>query len=50
MAQVSMATIAGLKETYVQLKSRMEKAVEDFRKATGGDAHRPRLGAHAGCR
>jgi hypothetical protein len=28
-----MATIPGLKETYVQLKTRMEKAVEDFRKA-----------------
>ena len=33
MAQATMATIAGLKETYVQLKTRMEKAVEDFRKA-----------------
>jgi ribosome recycling factor len=33
MAQASMVAIAGLKETYVQLKSRMEKAVEDFRKA-----------------
>src|SRR5436309_380411 len=28
-----MASIAGLKETYSQLKTRMEKAVEDFRKA-----------------
>ncbi len=28
-----MASIAGLKETYAQLKTRMEKAVEDFRKA-----------------
>ena len=28
-----MAAIAGLKETYVQLKTRMDKAVEDFRKA-----------------
>ena len=28
-----MAYIAGLKETYAQLKTRMEKAVEDFRKA-----------------
>ena len=28
-----MASIAGLKETYGQLKTRMEKAVEDFRKA-----------------
>ena len=33
MAQASMAAIPGLKETYVQLKTRMEKAVEDFRKA-----------------
>jgi ribosome recycling factor len=33
MAQPSMAAVAGLKETYVQLKTRMEKAVEDFRKA-----------------
>jgi ribosome recycling factor len=33
MAQASMVAIAGLKETYVQLKTRMEKAVEDFRKA-----------------
>ena len=32
MAQASMATIPGLKETYVQLKIRMDKAVEDFRK------------------
>jgi ribosome recycling factor len=33
MAQATMAAIAGLKATYVQLKTRMEKAVEDFRKA-----------------
>jgi len=33
MAQATMAAIAGLKETYVQLKTRMEKAVDDFRKA-----------------
>jgi ribosome recycling factor len=32
MAQVSMAQVAALKETYVQLKSRMDKAVEDFRR------------------
>lgn len=32
MAQVSMATVAALKEQFGQLKSRMEKAVEDFRK------------------
>ena len=28
-----MASVAGLKDTYAQLKKRMEKAVEDFRKA-----------------
>src|ERR1700692_1001542 len=33
MAQATMAAIPGLKETYVQLKTRMEKAVEDFGKA-----------------
>src|SRR5579863_2238866 len=33
MAQASMAAIPGLKETYIQLKTRMDKAVEDFRKA-----------------
>jgi ribosome recycling factor len=33
MAQASMAAIAGLKDTYALLKSRMDKAVEDFRKA-----------------
>jgi ribosome recycling factor len=33
MAQAGMASIPGLKETYLQLKTRMEKAVEDFRKA-----------------
>ena len=33
MAQPSMAATPGLKETYVQLKARMDKAVEDFRKA-----------------
>ncbi len=31
MAQPSMAALPALKETFVQLKSRMEKAVEDFR-------------------
>jgi ribosome recycling factor len=31
-----MASIAGLKETYAQLKTRMDKAVEDFRKAMAG--------------
>src|SRR5438477_11445163 len=33
MAQATMAAIPGLKEIYVQLKARMDKAVEDFRKA-----------------
>ncbi len=33
MAQVGMAAIPGLKDTYLQLKTRMDKAVEDFRKA-----------------
>jgi ribosome recycling factor len=28
-----MASIPGLKDTYIQLKTRMDKAVEDFRKA-----------------
>jgi ribosome recycling factor len=31
MAQPTMAAIAGLKDVYVQLKTRMDKAVEDFR-------------------
>ena len=31
MAQSAMATIPALKDTYVQLKTRMDKAVEDFR-------------------
>ena len=33
MAQAGMATIPGLKDTYTELKTRMDKAVEDFRKA-----------------
>ncbi|HJT69839.1 MAG TPA: ribosome recycling factor [Terriglobales bacterium] len=33
MAQPMMATVPGLKDTYAQLKSRMDKAVDDFRKA-----------------
>src|SRR5579863_3266238 len=33
MAQAGMGAIPGLKETYIQLKTRMDKAVEDFRKA-----------------
>jgi ribosome recycling factor len=32
MAQVSMAALPALKDSFVQLKSRMDKAVEDFRK------------------
>jgi ribosome recycling factor len=32
MAQPTMATVAGLRDIYVQLRTRMEKAVEDFRK------------------
>jgi len=32
MAQETMAAIPGLKDTYIQLKTRMEKAVEDFRR------------------
>jgi ribosome recycling factor len=32
MAQSTMAAVPGLKDTYLQLKARMEKAVEDFRK------------------
>jgi len=32
MAQPTMAAVPALKDTYVQLKTRMEKAVEDFRK------------------
>jgi ribosome recycling factor len=33
MAQATMAVLPGLRETYSQLKTRMDKAVEDFRKA-----------------
>src|SRR5207245_11167104 len=33
MAQPTMAAVPGLKATYVQLKTRMDKAVDDFRKA-----------------
>ena len=33
MAQAVMAGLPGLRETYGQLKTRMEKAVDDFRKA-----------------
>jgi ribosome recycling factor len=33
MAQSGMAAVPGLKDTYIHLKTRMDKAVEDFRKA-----------------
>ncbi len=33
MAQATMAALPGLKDTYIQLKTRMDKAVDDFRKA-----------------
>jgi ribosome recycling factor len=33
MAQPTMAAIPGLKDSYAQLKTRMDKAVDDFRKA-----------------
>src|SRR6516164_8437812 len=33
MAQPTMAAVPGLKDTYAQLKSRMDRAVDDFRKA-----------------
>jgi len=36
MAQISMAALPALKETYTQLKTRMDKAVEDFRKELAG--------------
>ena len=36
MAQPTMAAVAGLKESYIQLKTRMDKAVDDFRKALMG--------------
>src|SRR5450432_3301205 len=36
MAQPTMAAVPGLRETYVQLKTRMDKAVDDFRKALVG--------------
>ncbi len=36
MAQPTMAAVPGLKETYLQLKTRMDKAVDDFRKALVG--------------
>ena len=32
MAQAGMASIPALKETFTQIKTRMEKAVEDFRR------------------
>ena len=36
MAQVSMAAIPALKDSFAQLRTRMEKAVEDFRKEMAG--------------
>src|SRR5258708_27127547 len=36
MAQPTMAAVPGLRETYIQLKTRMDKAVDDFRKALVG--------------
>src|ERR1700693_3909898 len=36
MAQATVCAIARHRETYVQLKTRMDKAVEDFRKAMAG--------------
>ncbi len=36
MAQPTMAAVPALKEVYAQLKSRMDKAVDDFRKALVG--------------
>ena len=45
-----MAGIPALKETYVQLKTRMDKAVEDFRNEPRVGAHRPGQGPHAGRR
>ncbi len=35
MAQVSMAAIPALKDSFAQLRTRMDKAVEDFRKEMG---------------
>jgi len=32
MAQATMAAVPGLKDVYIQLKMRMDKAVEAFRK------------------
>jgi ribosome recycling factor len=36
MAAINMATVPALKETYSQLKTRMDKAVDDFRKELAG--------------
>ena len=47
MAQASMAANPALKETYVQLKTRMEKAVEDFREVLLPDALRAKRKALA---
>src|SRR5256884_1865596 len=45
MAQATMAAIPGLRETYSQLRARMEKAVEDFRKEMAA-ARRGRANVH----
>src|SRR6201982_145060 len=44
MAQAGMAAIPGLKDTYVQLKTRMDKAGEDFRKEMAGTRTGPASG------
>src|SRR5437588_4633019 len=36
MAQAMMASLPALKDTYVQLKTRMDKAVDDFRRDVAG--------------
>jgi ribosome recycling factor len=36
MAQISMAALPALKEAYTQVKTRMDKAVEDFRQELAG--------------
>src|SRR5271166_2412081 len=36
MAQISMAALPALKDAHTQLKTRMDKAVEDFRKELAG--------------
>ncbi len=50
MAQISMAALPALKDSFAQLKTRMDKAVEDFRKEMTSTRTGPRLGTHAGWR